>query len=56
MSPPLKKRRIASEEVQDIAAQFDFEISVRERLQHVTEQRIKWAQALLNEIPGSGGM
>ncbi|KAG9225960.1 hypothetical protein CCMSSC00406_0006418 [Pleurotus cornucopiae] len=53
MSPPHKKRRIASDEVQDIAAQFDFEISVRERIQRVTTQRIKWAQALLNEIPDS---
>ncbi|KAG5220821.1 hypothetical protein IMY05_C4509000300 [Salix suchowensis] len=53
MSPPHKKRRIASDEVQDIAAQFDFEISVRERIRHVTAQRIKWAQALLNEIPDS---
>ncbi|KAL4255906.1 C2H2-type domain-containing protein [Pleurotus pulmonarius] len=53
MLPLHKKRRIASDEVQEIAAQFDFEISVRERLQHVTEQRIKWAQTLLDEIPSS---
>ncbi|KAF7441080.1 hypothetical protein PC9H_001429 [Pleurotus ostreatus] len=53
MSPPHKKRRITSDEVQDVAAQFDFEISVRERIRQVTAQRIQWAQALLNEIPDS---